>query len=104
MSDSLALPHLLHGKETRVRRPSLPRPGPCYSATCTQNEGLYEPALPLERSCRRDRTAQEPNQVEDPLARRTCLLGDQGSVRICESPVPRSGEETEPTAGDVCVG
>ena len=76
VADSVVLPDLLHGKETRVRGDQAYR-GQGDPAACPEGERLHQPPLSLPRRGRRGRAGEKPHQID--------WCGPRSSIRSAPS-------------------
>ncbi len=98
--DRDALPHLLHGKETRVwGDQGYQGQSAVIHEACAARQGLHEQALPLQRPDRRGREGKEPQQVAGAREGRARVRRDQEHLRLPQGALPRPGQEPAPAGG-----
>src|SRR5207302_5336145 len=66
--------------------------------------GLYPPALSLQESRRRDRTGEEPDQVQSAVEGGTRVCRNEVEVRVRQGALSRAGQEREPPVCDLRAG
>jgi transposase, IS5 family len=101
VADSVVLPDLLHGKETRVWGDQAYRGDP---AACPEGERLHQPPLSLPRRGRRGRAGEKPHQIDGAGQGRASDRRHQAGVWLCQDALSWVGEERSSPARELRAG
>src|SRR6266705_665084 len=105
VADSVVLPDLLHGEETRVCGDQAYRGQTAVIRECApQAQDCTHRRYRYKNRIERSGAGEEPHQVDGALEGGARVCGDEAEVRICEAALSRTEEECHPTVRGVCAG
>src|SRR6266702_584489 len=105
VADSVVLPDLLHGEETRVWGDQAYRGQTAVIRECApQAQDCTHRRYRYKNRIERSGAGEEPHQVDGGLEGGARVCGDDAEVRICECALSRTEEERYPTVRGVRAG